>query len=759
MANRSLKLLIPYVQFVYRATPLPASLKSRIKSLFMRTFAFALSDTGIYQRWKAYEETKRISIYSTTLTAAQRKLRARSSTGNRAPGLPVADGDWEWADYAAIHARIKAIEKHRRYSFSPSKVPLISIDEDLFRAAARVRIPPGGEKPDVSIVIPAFNHVKLTLECLLSISKYPSKRTKVEIIVADDASTDETVDVLNRIPNIKVRSAERNQGFLLNCNGVLDEVRGRFVVFLNNDVQVTEGWLEALVKTFDDYDRVGAVGPRLIYPSGHLQEAGAAILPDGTAGMAGLGGDPDQPRFQYCRRVDYCSGACLMVPTELMREVGGFSGEFAPSYCEDSDLCLKLKEAGFYTYFNPAATVVHHLSRTMSSIGDNFKQQCIANNLVTFTRKWQKYIDSSTAIRSIAFYLPQFHPIPENNNWWGKGFTEWTNVAKARPNFVGHDQPRVPADLGFYDLRCAEVLNQQAELAKRYGIYGFCYYYYWFNGKRLLEMPIERMLRDGEPNMPFCLCWANENWTRRWDGRDQEILIAQSYSDADDEAVIGDFIRYFRDERYIRIDGRPLLLVYRVTLFPDFASTAHKWREICHKQGIGDIYIAMVESFELVHKSVPPQVYGCDAAVEFPPHGIAKQHPPTGSILNPDFKGALAEYSELATTYGTREIPSYTRFRCVVPRWDNTPRRQNDGFCFEGATPGSFQAWAEAVIEQTRIQHCGDERIIFVNAWNEWAEGAYLEPDMRFGHTFLEALRNALEASKFVTGDAKATLE
>jgi len=575
-----------------------------------------------------------------------------------------------------------------------------------------------------------------------------------EVLVRDDASSDDTVKVVTAIKNLRLVRNPENLGFLKNCNRAIDSVRGRYVVFLNNDVQVSKGWLSALLDTFSKFPKVGAVGPRYVYPNGRLQEVGAAFRPDMTAQMIGLGEDPEQLRFAYVRRVDYTSGACLMLPTPLLKELDGFSEDFLPCYCEDSDLCLRVQERGYFVYCNAEVTVVHHLSKTTAALNDDFKYRCVAKNLNTLAQKWAHRVEKTSVPRVLAFYLPQFHPFPENNAWWGEGFTEWTNVTKARPNYEGHYQPRFPADLGYYDLRLPEIMAQQAHLARSHGIDGFCFYYYWFGGKRLLETPIEAMLASKTPDFPFCLCWANENWSRRWDGRSSEILMAQQHSPDDDIAVIGDLVRYFADARYIRVDGRPLMLIYRVQLFPNFAETAERWRSYCRETGVGEIYLAMVESFELVHSRTNPTVYGCDAAVEFPPQELADAKSPSGVIINPDFTGSVADYRDLAVKFATRDLPNYKRFLGVAPGWDNTARMQHKSFCFEYATPGAFQAWLEEAIELTRTQHYGDERLVFVNAWNEWAEGAYLEPDQRFGHAFLEAVRNAKEAALLLRRNA-----
>jgi lipopolysaccharide biosynthesis protein len=342
----------------------------------------------------------------------------------------------------------------------------------------------------------------------------------------------------------------------------------------------------------------------------------------------------------------------------------------------------------------------------------------------------------------ICFYLPQFHPIPENDAWWGQGFTEWTNVRSARPRFKGHEQPHVPGELGYYDLRDPSVLPRQIELARLYGIEGFCFYFYWFGGQRLLEGPLERFKKDRDLNFPFCLCWANENWSRRWDGRENEILMAQEHSPEDDLAFIAHVARYLEDSRYIRIKGRPLLLVYRPDLLPSARKTAKRWRCWCRDNGIGDIYLACTQSFE----AVDPAQYDFDAAVEFPPNNstppdITDQMDP----LDTPFAGTVFDWRTFIERSRRYRRPPYTFFRGVCPAWDNTPRRKQHGIVFQHSSPQGYQQWLCNAIQDTckRFRHA-DERLIFINAWNEWAEGAYLEPDQRRGYAYLEATRMAL---------------
>ena len=348
---------------------------------------------------------------------------------------------------------------------------------------------------------------------------------------------------------------------------------------------------------------------------------------------------------------------------------------------------------------------------------------------------------AAPVVRAIAFHLSQYHPIAENDRWWGTGFTEWTNVTRAKPNFAGHYQPHLPADMGFYDLRVPETREQQAALAREHGIHGFCYYYYWFAGKRLLERPVEEVRASGRPDFPYCLCWANENWTRRWDGADREVLIAQNPSRADDERLIRDLLPHFCDPRYIRVDAKPLLIVYRVGVLPDVRATAEIWRDVCLREGIGDIYLCAAKTYD----TADPARYGFDAIVEFPPHGV--RTPPVNArveVANVDFSGTIVDYRQYVIDALARSDPNWIFHRTVMPAWDNTPRRPNDALTFINATPEIYELWLREVVARTIESRASGERLVFINAWNEWAEAAHLEPDRRFGRQYLEATLRAL---------------
>lgn len=355
--------------------------------------------------------------------------------------------------------------------------------------------------------------------------------------------------------------------------------------------------------------------------------------------------------------------------------------------------------------------------------------------------------------RVIAFYLPQFHPIPENDSAWGLGFTEWANVTRSLPQVEGQIQPQLPGELGFYDLRIPEVQERQVELAKQYGIGGFCFHFYWFGGKRLLEAPLIKYLENPKCDLPFCLSWANENWTRRWDGLESDVLVSQSYSEEDDLAFIAYVAKYFGDSRYIRVGGRPLLIVYRPDLLPDAKQTAMRWRKYCQEIGIGEIHLCLTTSF----CQRDPADIGFDAIVEFAPNNSAPLSiTEKARKLNPEFSGNVFDWRSLVKRSRKYSSVPYRIYRGVNPGWDNTPRKPECGNIFLHASPRGYEEWlGNAVRDTVRRIPDPDERLVFVNAWNEWAEGAYLEPGARLGYAYLSATRRALKkCAVYVSGDA-----
>lgn len=380
--------------------------------------------------------------------------------------------------------------------------------------------------------------------------------------------------------------------------------------------------------------------------------------------------------------------------------------------------------------------------------------------------------------RLIAFYLPQFHPIPENDAWWGTGFTEWTNVAKAKPLFRGHYQPRLPADLGYYDLRVPEVREAQAELARNAGIEGFCYYHYWFAGKRLLERPFSDVVASGKPDFPFCLCWANQTWSGIWHGNPGRTLIEQTYPGVEDNRCHFLALREaFLDERYLRVDGRPIFVIYRPNELPDVTGLIRQWQELAVQSGLPGIHFVahlfsdssdwdfrsrgfdsctVVSSHRIFRVSLRQIVLGQNGNSFHIPPGV------NGGENRDVFKGLIQDwmwrrYRRLVRQFGGnvrqyRHALPYLLYGCsdqpgvyptVIPNWDNTPRSNTRGYVLHGSTPELFRSHlrdALTLVESRRIE----DRIIFVKSWNEWAEGNYLEPDRKFGRDYLKVVREEI---------------
>lgn len=348
----------------------------------------------------------------------------------------------------------------------------------------------------------------------------------------------------------------------------------------------------------------------------------------------------------------------------------------------------------------------------------------------------------------LAYYLPQFHPTEENDLWWGKGVTEWNNVSRAVPQYLDHYQPRLPGELGYYDLRISENLERQVELARAYGIYGFAFYYYWFDGHRLLDKPLDMFVSSEKIDFPFCLCWANESWTRRFDGSCGEILMKQSDTEESYRSFIDSVIPYMRSDKYIRVEGKPLLNIYRPSFIPNCAETLKFWRERCIDAGVGDIHLVGVREHTW---NVDLLTVGFDAQSEFHPGTVFKHCTDiTDNFLymREDFSGRLYDYAELVKNRKYLKFNCDSLYRAVMPMWDNTARRDNKGMIFHGASPELYKAWLSDVFQEVKNRTDLPEPFVFINAWNEWGEGAYIEPDRRYGYAYLNATRSAIEEAR-----------
>lgn len=347
-----------------------------------------------------------------------------------------------------------------------------------------------------------------------------------------------------------------------------------------------------------------------------------------------------------------------------------------------------------------------------------------------------------TDVRLIAYYLPQYHAIEENDAWWGKGFTEWRNVARAFPVFEGHYQPRMPGELGYYDLRIPEIMERQVELAKLYGISAFCFHFYWFGGRRLLEGPLDHYLGTTSLDLPFCLCWANETWSRRWSGREQDVLMAQRHSAEDDIAVIRGLDKYFRDERYLKIDGKPVFTIYRASLFPDLKATITRWRGEMERMGYPGIYLIATNAFDFVGH----EQYGFDALSEFPPHQVRTPNIEK-SLAVSHFRdgGRIRNYADVVAVEKAKPTGQGVVHPGVMPSWDNSARQPHSAQIYHGSTPELFEEWLTHAMQRA-AKNPPDQRLVFINAWNEWGEGAYLEPDLRYGYAYLDACAAAIRA-------------
>jgi len=345
-------------------------------------------------------------------------------------------------------------------------------------------------------------------------------------------------------------------------------------------------------------------------------------------------------------------------------------------------------------------------------------------------------------MRILAFYLPQFHEIHENNEWWGKGFTDWTNVKKAKPLIKNQNQPREPLNDNYYDLSNIEVMKWQSNIAQEHGIYGFCYYHYWFDGKLLLEKPLENMLSDSEVTIPFCFSWANEPWARTWDGKDKDVLMAQTYGGEKEWKEHFDYLlNFFKDERYIKIENKPMMVIYKTMHIPNIEEMCLYWHDLAINNGFDGIHI--VETLGGVQSK--PFLNISKAAIEFEPNLTMATH--NNFILKilrrlkKLFNRGIYtfDYDNIWNKILKRDIRRFDKkiYLGAFVDWDNTARKGYKGVVYNGSTPEKFGKYIS-----NQIKRSEEESFIFINAWNEWAEGTYLEPDKIYKFDYLKSIKN-----------------
>lgn len=350
-------------------------------------------------------------------------------------------------------------------------------------------------------------------------------------------------------------------------------------------------------------------------------------------------------------------------------------------------------------------------------------------------------------MKIISFYLPQFHTFPENDQWWGKGFTEWVSVKSAEPQYKGQYQPRVPLNQNYYDLTDVKNMVWQAEMAKKYGVYGFCYYHYWFDGKMLMEKPVDQMLHTPEVDIPFCLCWANENWTKAWATNQKEILISQTYGDKKDwKKHFEYFLEFFQDKRYIRIDGKPLLIIYRPEIIPTLKEMLECWNSMAIESGLAGItYVYQQKDYNhQTDENGELFSYG----IEYQPSRVMADQRKTLSVFVEKAKRVFSNHIGLYDYDDAWERILATKpmdekmFPGAFVDWDNTPRYKEKASIYKGVTPEKFEKYLTRQILHAKEVYKKD--MMFMFAWNEWGEGGYLEPDEKYGYRMLEAIQNSL---------------
>lgn len=510
-------------------------------------------------------------------------------------------------------------------------------------------------------------------------------------------------------------------------------------IFADNDIEAFENKLKKIVKPKENW---------AIYGSGNGAELIFAALCKLSA-VFSIKYIIERDEFVHCKKEFH--GIGIKKLSEVCDELDGIIVAAMDNHNIIYERILKnltkkqlkkLRVVDIFTY-NTSEEIEEYVSYIEKSI---FRK---SEEFIAFDNHCYKKKKGDTKV--IAWYLPQFHQMEINNKFHGKGFTEWTNTSRAIPLFTGHYQPHIPYDVGYYDLLNIDTLKRQIYLAKHYGIYGFSFHYYWFSGKRIMEKPLELLLEHKELDIPFCINWATENWTALWDGGNNDVMLEQKLDDKDDEKFMDDILPYMKDSRYIKIDGRPVLVVYRVNTFEQkrVKRLFSNFRNRAKSEGFFGLYIVLTNSFDFDEDVA---AWGADAFVEFPIHGMWKFMDlcrPKG-YLNPYFKGKIRDASSFVKNRNYMlKHKSKIYFRSALVSWDNTARKAlSNGTVYIGFTPETFRQWLTDIVTESKKIHSDEEDIVFVNSWNEWAEGSHLEPDMKYGYAYLQVVKDVLETYK-----------
>ncbi|MBU0555659.1 MAG: glycoside hydrolase family 99-like domain-containing protein [Alphaproteobacteria bacterium] len=634
--------------------------------------------------------------------------------------------------------------------------------------------------PSVDVVICIHNSPDDVERCLASLVRARDSRTR--LILVDDGSDKATREAIDRHcsnhpGDILIRHAAA-RGYTKAANAGISHSTADYVILLNSDTIVPLCWVEALISAGESDCNIGILGPLSNAASWQsvpdvIDAAGDFAVNELPSGM--LVDDAAKLCASISKDVVYrtpvINGFCFAIKRAVINKIGLLDEEsFPQGYGEENDYCFRAVNSGFhcglvtktYVFHAKSKSFTHERRRILSAegfqalvrkhsverieaaVGFMKAHPALAEARKDFALRAPEY---RATVKPICFYLPQFHPFEINDRSWGEGFTEWTNVVKAEPLFPGHIQPKFPGKLGFYDLRLRETLQAQADLASQNGVYGFSIYYYRFGSERPMWKPIAVLLANPDIPINFCFCWANEDWTRAWDGKTKDIILKQDYSLSTIDSIIDDLVIASKDARYIRVDGRPLFMIYQINKLPDPEAILRRFRDSYRAQAREEIVIGTTYNDEFR----PEWESLVDIIVQFPPHRtprISKRglvRPEDIGVFRPEREDYFEGYDQVVAQ--SLEVTDFYKklHPGVCPDWDNSPRRPKNANVLVGSSPEKFGNWVSEASKAVQRKFLNGQIVapfLFVNAWNEWAEGAILEPSQAYGGDYLRALSN-----------------